>query len=143
MAKELAYAPLQTVPFNRNVLLYDTSIRGGNCILHREGSGVATLRGSTNQRRALYLAIFTGNIALTEGETVGPISLAISVDGEPLAASTMTVTPAAVGDFFNVATVAIIEAPCGCCVTVSVRNVSEDEASVDVIGGKLTLHRIA
>jgi hypothetical protein len=36
----------------------------------------------------------------------------------------MTVTPAAAGDFFNVYSSVYVDVPRGCCVTISVRNIS-------------------
>ena len=44
------------------------------------------------------------NIAIPTGGAVSPISIALSVSGEPLASATAIVTPAAVEDYFNVFT---------------------------------------
>ena len=68
--------------------------------------------------------VFGGNIAIPTGGTVGPISIAIAVEGEALGSATATVTPAAVGDEFNVFAAAFIDVPRGCCVTVAVKNTS-------------------
>ena len=37
----------QTVNANNNVLLTSTPVKGSNSIIHREGSGLVTLRGIT------------------------------------------------------------------------------------------------
>ena len=115
---------VQQIAANANAVFSETPVAGSNCIVHREGSGIITLRGITSQCRARYLVTFNGNIAIPTGGTVGPISIAIALDGEPLGSATATVTPAAVGDEFNVSMSASVAAPKGCCVTMSVKNVN-------------------
>ena len=44
---EITAVALQTVEQNQNVLFTDTAVCGGNSILHRDGSGLVTLRGIT------------------------------------------------------------------------------------------------
>ena len=120
---------LQTVDVHQNVIFPSTAVPGGNTILHREGSGLVTLRGITNQCRARFRVTFGANIAVPTGGTVGPISLAIAIEGEPVPATTMIVTPAAVEQFFNVKSSVFIDVSRGCCTRISVQNTS-DEAIV-------------
>lgn len=115
---------VQQIAANANAVFSETPVCGSNCIVHREGSGIITLRGITSQCRARYLVTFNGNIAIPTGGTVGPISIAIALEGEALGSATATVTPAAVGDEFNVAMSAFVDVPKGCCVTVSIKNVN-------------------
>ena len=115
---------VQQIAANVNAVFSETPVAGSNCIVHREGSGIITLRGITNQCRARYLVTFNGNIAIPTGGTVGPISISIALEGEALGSATATVTPAAVGDEFNVAMSAFVDVPKGCCVTVSIKNVN-------------------
>lgn len=115
---------VQQIAANANAVFSETPVCGSNCIVHREGSGIITLRGITSQCRARYLVTFNGNIAIPTGGTVGPISIAIALDGEALGSATATVTPAAVGDEFNVAMSTFVDVPKGCCVTVSIKNVN-------------------
>lgn len=116
---------VQQITANGNAVFGETPVApSGGCIVHREGSGIVTLRGNTNQCRARYLVNFNGNIAVPTGGTAGAISVAISVQGEALDSATATVTPAAVEDFFNVSAAAFVDVPRGCCVTVSVKNTS-------------------
>ena len=115
---------VQQILANGNAVFGETPVCGSNCIVHREGAGVITLRGITNQCRARYLVTFNGNIAIPAGGTVGPISIAIAVDGEALGSATATVTPAAVSDEFNVSASAFIDVPKGCCSTISIKNVN-------------------
>lgn len=115
---------VQQIAANANAVFSETPVCGSNCIVHRDGSGIITLRGITSQCRARYLVTFNGNIAIPTGGTVGPISIAIALEGEALGSATATVTPAAVGDEFNVAMSAFVDVPKGCCVTVSIKNVN-------------------
>jgi hypothetical protein len=115
---------LQQIAANQNAVFSETPVSGSNCIVHRDGSGIITLRGLTNQCRARYKVVFGGNIAVPTGGTAGPISVAIAVEGEALGSAIATVTPAAVNDEFNVFAAAFIEVPRGCCVTVAVKNIS-------------------
>lgn len=45
-------------------------------VVHRDGSGVFTLRGITNQCRARYKVSYGGNIGVPGGGTVESISIA-------------------------------------------------------------------
>lgn len=138
---EITANALQIVNENQNVLFTDT-VTCGNCsIAHRDGSGLVTLRGVTNQCRARFKVTFGGNIAIPTGGTVEAISLAISLDGEPIATTTMTVTPAAVEDFWNVFSAIFIDVPRGCCSSVGVRNISTQ--AVDVQNANLIVERVA
>ena len=126
---EIIANAVQTVPANQNVYFTDTVICGNGSISHRDDSGLVTLRGVTNQCRARFMVTFGGNIAIPTGGTVGPISLAITIEGEPVPATTMIVTPAAVEQYFNVKSSVFIDVPRGCCTRISVENTS-DEAIV-------------
>ena len=147
MAVELTAPAVQTVAFGGNVLFTDTAVgcnRG--YVVHREGAGVVTLRGIGCQR-ARYKVTFGGNIAIATGGTVAPVSVAFAINGEPLPSTTMTVTPAAVGNFFNVSRTTFIDVPCGCCVTIAVENVSLTAAGaaipIDVQNASLVIERVA
>jgi hypothetical protein len=128
---EIIANAVQTVPANQNVYFTDTIVSGNYSITHRDDSGLVTLRGVTNQCRARFKVSFGANIAVPTGETVGPISLAIAIDGEPVRASTMVVTPAAVEQFFNVSAGVYVDVPNGCCTTISVQNISTIPVEVE------------
>ena len=129
MAEYTAVA-LQTVAAGADVAFTETAVNGSGCITHREGSGIVKLRGITNQCRARFLVSYSGNIQIPTGGTVGEISLALAVDGEPLQSTRMIVTPAAVENFFNVSAQAYIDVPRGCCSTVAVQNTSAQTIQV-------------
>ena len=94
---EITANAAQTVAVNQPVLFTETAIPGNCSMIHREGSGLVGLRGLPNgQCRARFLVEFGANIAVPTDETVGPISLAIAINGEPVATSNMISTPAAV-----------------------------------------------
>ncbi len=138
---EIIANALQTVPANQNVYFTDT-ITCGNCaITHRDDSGLITLRGMTGQCRARFRVSFGANIGLPADGTAGPISLAIAINGEAVRATTMTVTPTAVEAFFNVFSSVFIDVPRGCCVTVSVKNITD--VDVDVQNANLIVDRVA
>ena len=138
---EYTNSALQTVAAGQNVLLTETPVCGSNCINHRNGSGIVTLRGITNQCRARYKVSFGANISIPTGGTVGAISIAIAINGEPLQSATAIVTPAAVNEFFNVFTAVYIEVPKGCCVTFAVENTSTQ--AINVQNANLIAERVA
>lgn len=127
---EIIANALQTVQSNQNVYFTD-AITCGNCaITHRDGSGLVTLRGVTTQCRARFKVTFGGNISVPAAGTVEAISLALTLEGEPIQATTMIFTPAAVDQFGNVFTAAFIDVPRGCCQTIGVRNISTQAINV-------------
>ena len=140
MAEYTAVA-LQTVAAGQNVVFTDTPVAGGRCVDHRAGSGVVTLRGVTNQCRARYKVTFGANVAIPTGGTVGPVSLAIALAGEPLGSATMIQTPAAVEEFSNVFAAVFVEVPQGCCVNVAVENTGADP--INVQNANLIVERVA
>lgn len=139
---EITANAIQTVEANRSLYFTDTVTDGSCSIIHRVSSGLVTLRGLTNQCRARFQISFSGNIAVATGGTVGPISLAIAISGEAIPSTNMISTPAAVGEFNNVATSTYIDVPRGCCVTISVQNTSDDTA-IDVQNANLIVERVA
>lgn len=145
MAAEFTYNPVQTVLQNQPVILNTTIGCSKGYVIHRNESGLVTLRGIVNNpcaSFARYQVTFNGNIAVPTGETVGPISLAIAIDGEPVLTSNAIVTPAAVDQYFNVTSTAIVTVPKGCCFNVSVENTSGG-TSINVQNANLVVDRIA
>lgn len=128
---------VQTVNPGESILFTETNrpcYKG--LILHREDSGLFLIKGSngnTFMRRCPcmgypsvdYMVDFGANIAVPTDETVGPISVAFALEGATLAGTTMTVTPAAVEEFFNVSRATNVPIWLGCCESFSIRNVSD------------------
>ena len=138
---ELISNAIQEVAANQNVLFRDTVVKGNCSIVHREGSGLVTVRGITDQCRARYKVSFGGNVAIPTGGTVGPISLAISINGEGIAATTMISTPAAVEEYNNVFSAVFLDVPRGCCYTISVQNLTDE--AIEVQNANLIIERVA
>ena len=138
---EITANAIQTVADGSNVLFTDTVVSGNCAITHRDGSGLVTLRGLTNQCRARFRVSFGGNIAIPTGGTVGPISLAIAVDGEAVATTTMISTPAAVEEYQNVFSAIFLDIPRGCCSQISVKNTGEDP--IEIQNANLIIERVA
>ena len=144
---------IQVVQPNQPVLLRTSIGCPNGYVYHRPESGILTLRGIVRNSCgcfARYQVTFNGNIAVPEGGTVGPISVALALDGEPILTSKAIVTPAAVDDYFNVTSTAIITVPKGCCFNLSVENTSESATpgttpapAINVQNSNLTVTRIA
>ena len=146
---EFAYNPIQLVEPGQNVLLNTVIPCNKGYVFHRESAGIVILRGIVNCPQACfarYQVTFNGNIALVEGADVGPISVALAIDGET---SRAIITPAAVDEYGNVTSTAIITVPKGCCFTVAVENVSAPAApggaapEINVQNANLVVSRIA
>lgn len=150
---EFTNNPIQLVQANQPVLLNTTIGCNKGYIIHREGSGIVTLRGIVNNPSncfARYQVTFNGNIAVPDGGTVAPISVAIALDGEPLLTSKAIVTPTVTDSYFNVTSTAIITVPKGCCFNISVENTSESATPattpappINVQNANLVVSRIA
>jgi hypothetical protein len=155
MACEFLYNPIQEVALNAPIL-FDTSIpcNRGN-VYHEGNTGNFILKGASNNgnccnQYAQYQVTFNGNIAIPEGGTVGPIAVALTVNGEPRPTSRAIFTPQAVDEYGNVTSTAIITVPRGCCFSLSVRAVSgitdgttAPAPTINVINSNLVIDRIA
>ena len=148
---EYVYNPIQEVQPNQNVILNDSIRCPNGYVLHRNESGLVILRGIVNNPRgcfARYQVTFNGNIAVPEDGTVAPIAIALAIDGEPVLTSRAIYTPTAVDTYGNVTSTAIITVPKGCCFTVAVENVSEQDGAtpapaINVQNANLVVARIA
>lgn len=152
MAEYLANE-VQTVALNGPVIFRASIPCNRGYVYHEDETGIFILRGIVNNRCACfaqYQVTFNGNIAVPEGGTVGPIAIALTVNGEPRLTSRAIYTPAAVDEYGNVTSTAIIKVPRGCCFSLSVEsvNATEDPAAVpapviNVQNANLTIARIA
>lgn len=156
MACEFLKNEIQEVALNAPIL-FDTSIPCSKGNVYHEGqTGNFILRGARSNggcgcnQFAQYQVTFNGNIAIPTGGTVTPIAVAIAVNGEPRLTSRAIITPAAVEDYGNVTSTAIIKVPKCCCFSLSVDAVpaSLDPAvtpapQIAVQNANLTITRIA
>lgn len=150
MAEYLANA-VQAVALNAPILFTASIPCNKGCVYHEDETGIFTLRGITNNCFARYQVTFNGNIAIPTGGTVTPIAVALSVQGEARPTSTAIYTPAAVDEYGNVTSTAIITVPKGCCFSLAVRYVDATVAdpavtptpSINVQNANLVINRIA
>ena len=138
---EFVNTSIVTVPAGQNVPLTETAVTGKPCIVHREGAGIVTLRGLTQQCKARFKVSFGANIAIPTGGTVEAITAALAINGEALTSATAIVTPAAVENYFNIYVSAIVEVPKCCCVTVAMENTSAQ--AVSFANSNMTVDRIS
>ena len=138
---EYTNANIVEVAAGQNVPLMENVVNSKPCIVHREGAGIVTLRGLTNQCKARFRVAFGGNIAIPTGGTVEAITAALAINGEPLTSATATVTPAAVENYFNIFVSAIVEVRRGCCLTVAMENTSTQ--AINFANSNLTVDRVS
>lgn len=126
MAAEYLANAVQEISLNAPAIFTASIPCTKGYVYHEDETGIFILRGITcGQCFATYQVTFNGNIAVPEGGTVGPIAVAISVNGEPRLTSRAIYVPAAAGDanFGNVTSTAIIKVPRGCCFSLSVESI--------------------
>lgn len=130
---EFVYSLAQDVSAGQNVILNDSITCNRGYVIHRNESGVITLRGIVNNPCgcfARYQILFVANVAVPEGGTADPISVSLAVDGEPIPSTEAISTPAAVGDFGNVTVSRFVTVPRGCCYTIAIENTSDQTITV-------------
>jgi len=151
MAEYLANA-VQLVNVGEPVLFTASIPCTKGYVYHEDDTGIFILRGVVNNACcgfARYRVTFNGNIAIpvTGGGTLGPAAVALSVNGEPRVTSRAIYTPAALGDYGNVTSTAIITVPRGCCFSLSVRAVNAEEdataTAINVQNANLVVTRVA
>lgn len=150
MAAEYLANAVQEVALNAPILFSASIPCNRGYIYHEDETGVFILRGITNQCFATYQVTYNGNVAIPGGGTVTPIAVAISVSGEPRVTSRAIFTPAAVEEYGNLTSTAIIKVPRGCCFTISVESVpatSDPTVTpapvIEVQNSNLVINRIA
>lgn len=142
---------IQTVALNAPILFNASIPCNKGYVYHEDETGVFILRGITNNCFARYQVTFNGNIAIPEGGEVTPIAVALAVSGEPRLTSRAIFTPAAVDEYGDVTSTALITVPKGCCFSLSVEYVdaTTDDAAVtptpliEVQNANLVINRVA
>lgn len=149
MAEYLANAE-QAVSLNAPVIFTASIPCRKGYIYHEDETGIFILRGNTPNCFARYQVTFNGNIAIPTGGTAGSIAVAIAVNGEPRLTSRAIITPAAVEEYGNVTSTAIITVPKCCCFSLSVEAVSATSDPtvtpapvINVQNATLVINRIA
>lgn len=153
MACEFLANALQSVPLNTPIVFTSSIPCSKGNVYHDDETGNFILRGIVNNqcaKYATYQVTYNGNIAIPTGGAVTPIAVAITVNGEPRQTSRAIITPAAVEEFGNVTSTAIIKVPRGCCFNLAVEYVTaSDDPTVtptpviETINSNLVISRIA
>ena len=154
MAEYLTRDQIESVALNQAIPFIDSIPCNKGYVFHQNGTGIFVLRGIVNNPTscfARYSVEFTGNIAIPTGGTVTPIATAIVVSGESRDGSRSISTPAAVDEYGNVTSRAVVDVPRGCCFTVAVEYVNgivDDPTivptpTINVVDGSLSITRIA
>lgn len=149
-AEYLANAP-QSVALNAPIIFSASIPCRRGYVYHEDETGIFILRGITNgQCFATYRVTYNGNVAIPEEGELTPIAVALTVNGEPRVTSRAIFTPAAVDEYGNLTSTAIIKVPKGCCFSLSVEYVpaSEDPTVtptpiITVQNSNLVIDRIA
>ena len=152
MAAEYLAVNIQSVSLNAPIIFTASIPCTKGYVYHEDETGIFILRGITSgQCFATYRVTYNGNISIPTGGTPAPIALAITVNGEPRQTSRAIYTPAAVDEYGNVTSTAIIKVPRGCCFTLSVEyvnGITEDPTAtppqtINVIDSNFVVDRIA
>ena len=151
MAAEYLANAVQEVSLNAPIIFSASIPCTRGWVYHEDETGIFILRGCvTNQCFAQYQVTFNGNIAIPEDGTVTPIAVAITINGEPRLTSRAIYTPAAVDEYGNVTSTAIIKVPKGCCFSLAVESVPATTDPtvtpapvIEVQNANLTITRIA
>lgn len=154
MACEFLWNDIQEVALNSPVLFRSSIPCNRGLVYHEDETGNFILKGASSNcncnQCAHYQVTFNGNIAIPEGGTVVPIAVALTVNGEPRLTSRAIFTPAAVDEFGNVTSTAIIKVPRCCCFSLGVDAVPATTDPtvtpapiIEVQNANLTIARIA
>ena len=116
----------QTVAGLQNFVFTDDVIRcSRGFVTHIPSTGIITLKAPC-QGCARYRVSFGANVAIPEGGTVAPITVALALEGSAIPSATAILTPAAAGDLNHISIDDYITVPSGCCVNLTVKNLGAD-----------------
>lgn len=150
MAEYLTRDNVENVQLNSPIPFLDSIPCNNGNVFHQSGSGIFILNGKGSNCFARYEIEFTGNISVPTNGTIGPIATAIVINGEQRQGSRSITTPAAVDEYGNVTSRAVVNVPRCCCLTASVEYVSGitdgttvPTPSINVLDGSISIKRTA
>lgn len=134
MAAEYGYVDEQTIAFGSSAVLNDFTPCNTGLVVHENGSPILILRGTgyitqysccpcCQREYVQYRVTANGNIAIPDGGTVAPISVAFTLNGITIPASQIIVTPAAAGDFSPFSIDKLVSVPIGTSPSFAVTNI--------------------
>lgn len=151
MAAEYLANAVQSVTLNSPVIFTASIPCTKGYVYHEDETGIFILRGIVNNpcaNFATYQITFNGNAQIPTGGTLTPIALSIVINGEERPTSRAIFVPAAVEEFGNLTSTAIIKVPRGCCFSLAIEYVTADPTveptpTIEVQNANLVINRIA
>lgn len=128
MAEFTANLP-QVIAVNQSVPFTDDDNHCG-LIIHRANSANVKLYPKQNQCYTKFFVAFSANVTLPVGETQTLLEFAITLDGEPIATTTMNATPGDADRYFNIASFTYIYVKKPCCSTIGIKNIGTIPTSI-------------
>lgn len=130
-----------TVTFDISVLHTGCDDNGcGGSEYHRKNSGAVRLRGKSRKCSSIFYVFFKGNVTSKVAGT--DVQLAITIDGTPLAETTMIETIDTANSFENMAAMTALKVCPGKDVSLSVANTGTTPVILDA-NSALYIRRIA
>lgn len=120
-----------TAPESQNVAVGENVVYTNTLLFHsgiyrQSGTGIAILRFP-----GVYYVGFSANVLDSSAVAAGTAAtLAITINGEPLAAGTATTTLTSTTATEHISVGTLIYVPRGCCITVGVRNAGTDTLTI-------------
>lgn len=122
---EFTNGTIQTVQAGASAVFTEERVSCCDIITHRANSSVIKLFPINGKCFTRFKVTFSANLGAPAGSALPqPLSVALSIDGEPDAITTSVVTPATADTYFNVSSTAYIYVRHGCCTTIGLRNTS-------------------
>ena len=151
MAAEYLANAVQSVTLNSPVIFTASIPCTKGYVYHEDETGIFILRGIVNNpcaNFATYQITFNGNAQIPTGGTLTPIALSIVINCEERPTSRAIFVPAAVEEFGNLTSTAIIKVPRGCCFSLAIEYVTADPTveptpTIEVQNANLVINRIA
>lgn len=130
----------QTIQPLANVLFNGSNVRTGSCngcrgwLNHNINSGLFEIT-----KPGIYEITFSANVAPT---VAGPIILNITNSGENIIGGEMRTAGTTVDVFENVSTTILVEVPCSCCDTFTIKN-NTPTNPITVSNPSIVIERVA
>lgn len=131
----------QTVQPGANVLFNGSNVRTRSCtsccgwLNHNINSGLFEIT-----KPGIYQITFSGNVAPT---VEGPITLNITNSGENIIGGEMKADGNQVGVFENVSATILVQVPCNCCDTFTIKNNTPTNPITVDIGPSIVIEKLA
>lgn len=148
---QMSAAEVQTIEPNQKVIFTSSFVSPqpvGIVFPDADGTGLF-LRGLYSRRYSScgmrdfftdFYASFSANIKIPTGGTVSPISMAITLNGDPIQTGIMIESPSAVDSFENISAQVFVPVPKGSTAFLTVENTSDQ--AIQIQNANLIVDRI-